>query len=158
MKQALIYSSKVWLTSSIISPLLYTALSVCFLFSNHINPFHDPFVYNRLQLRFIKMIEGTWMLMIPLAIGIYYSVLYMSKHLISIFSIKCYLSFIGIIFATLPISILLFEVLYSNENSVERTITITGIFHGMECYALSVLFAIWLYKLRLVKDNTPHFS
>jgi hypothetical protein len=153
MKQALIYSLKVWFTTSILSPLQITLLRCYFLSSNHLNPFHDPKVYDRELLHLTKMLEGTWIALLPLGLGVYYAVILLSKRSIPIAYIKGYLCIIGVVLAVLPNALLLIYVLGSNEASLSRTVTVDSLNNYMICYILAVLASIWFYKLKPVSSR-----
>ena len=148
MKPAIIYSLKVWLTTSILTPILITLMHCYFLASNHLNPFHNPKVFHRELLHLITMIEGTCIFMVPLGLGLYYSVILLNKRSIRSVAIKGYLSIIGVTLAVLPDAVFLFYMIWSNPDSPFITITIIGFTHAMVCYALSVLAGIWFYKLK----------
>ena len=148
MKQPLAYSLKIWLTTSILSPILITFLHFYFLVLNQLNPFHNPKVFHRELLHLITMIEGNWIFMIPLGLGLYYSVMLLNKRSIRLVVIKGYLSIIGVVLAVLPDAVFLFYMIWSNPDSPFITITIIGFTHAMVCYALSVLAGIWFYKLK----------
>jgi len=154
-KQSFIYSFKIWLTTSLLAPIFVTLLHFYFLSVNNLRPFHDPSIYNRELLRLIKALAGGCVLLVPMGLGLYYSVILLNKRLPSLSYIKIYLSVIGIVLANLAYFILLFNVLWTNIESGLRTLTVISIFHAMACYTVAALTSIWFYKLKPVENAPP---
>ncbi|TWJ03499.1 hypothetical protein JN11_01045 [Mucilaginibacter frigoritolerans] len=147
MKQELTYTLKVWLTSSVLTPILTTALHFYFLSLNNLHPFYDARIYDKELLRLLKSIALIWVGFLPLAVGLYYSIVLLSKKPIGLFCIKAYLSVIGVILATFFEAILLFDMLMSNTNGLIRTVAINAIIQSIICHTLPVVGSIWFYKL-----------
>jgi hypothetical protein len=152
MKPALTYSLKVLLTTAVLSSILITAVQFYFMSVNNLHPFHNAVIYNKELLGLLKSIGLTWILFLPLGLGIYYSVILLSKWQISLFWTKACLSVIGIILATLLESSLLYSILQSNTGSLSIKAVIVQLIHIMICHILSVLGSIWLYKLTLTPN------
>jgi len=145
---------------SVLSPVLLIAVHFYFLSLNKFSPFHDARIYNKELLRLLKLIPINWICLLPLALGLYYGLLLLSKRSIKLLYIKAYLSVIGIILANLLDLIILFYVL-RNPDTTARTITIISIAHSMICYTLSVVGSIWFYRLTptvnaVLKQPRPH--
>ncbi len=148
MKQVVIYSLKVWLTTSVLSPVLITAVHFYFLSLNNYDPFRNAVIYKKELLRLLKSIAGSWIVFLPMALGLYYAVLLLSKRSIKLLYIKACLSVIGVILAVLlEVILLLFYLLSANPDSAAKTITLIITVHLMVCNALSVVVCIWFYKL-----------
>jgi ABC-type tungstate transport system substrate-binding protein len=102
MKQALIYSLKVWLTTAIVKPVLITAVHYYLLLSNHYNPLHMPRLFHLLTTKLYMMVIGQVVLLVPLGVVLYYSSGYLYNREVNYRYIKLYLSAVGLLMALLP--------------------------------------------------------
>jgi hypothetical protein len=152
MKPVLIYSIKILLTTSVLSSVLITAMQFYFMSANNRHPFHNAAIYTKELLGLLKSTGLGWILFLPLGLGIYYSVILLSKWQIRLFWTKACLSVIGVILATIFETTLLFSIPSSNTDSLYRSVVITSLIHSLICHALPVLGSIWLYKLTLTPN------
>src|ERR1700744_2215775 len=97
------------------------------------NPFPDPRIYYMLLLQLLKMVAGTWILMLPLAFGIYYGIIWLGKKSIKMLYIKAYLSIIGLVLATLPETFLFIDILFFRPGNSYRPLVVASFRNAMAC-------------------------
>ncbi len=127
MKQALIYSLKVWLTGVFLAPVL---LKLFWMVSGESTGSN--------AVGALILFGGV--LSIPSVLLLFLSVLILTRQAIAVNSTKLILSLIGIILAYLPIWVL-------NGRQFWLDSFMLNFFVG---YTVTVMAAIWFYKLKLL--------
>ena len=118
MKQALIYSLKVWLTTAILTTIFnMSVISVTIIISHH-SPYFKTVGYFMLLLReFGKQIASNLFFLTPMLVGVYFYIRRLLKANISVSSHRRPLLLIGILLTLGPLAIVYF---YTNwMNSVD---------------------------------------
>ncbi len=162
MRQALIYSLKVWLATSIVSPTILTILHLVFLRRNlnlvHINQYDAPQAYHRVISKFPLMVVGNVVLLIPLCVALYFALVVLQRRGLPSTRYKWYLSIVGICFAPLPEVFLIgYEILTMTSQYLRESLVWNL---GLSCVVvvLSVLASVWFYKLKptnVIPPNQP---
>jgi hypothetical protein len=148
MKQAVIYSVKVTLTSALMIPLLINLLRYFFLIVNHMNPLQDRRVFHLLLNRLLRMTVCEIVLQGLLAVAIVALIRYLAKRNITGSKLKWYVTLLSITVTLLPYAIALcYALIMPMSRGIERIylsdVTINGII------ALSVVtISAWCYKLK----------
>ncbi|MDB5145112.1 MAG: hypothetical protein JWQ66_3825 [Mucilaginibacter sp.] len=143
------YSLKVWLTTSLVVPLLITLLRFIrlhkYLVSVHCEYHCADAQYHKFIVRQSGMAIFSLITLIPLGVALYFTIIFLDKRQVPLYIYKRYLSVIGILFAVLPEVLLLCYSIAINIRSFYdlRTFSIDSIF-----YAIAVVASIWFYKLR----------
>jgi hypothetical protein len=155
MKQALIYSLKAWLTTSIIAPLLITLLLFIiahkYLVLGHIDQAMVHRQYIRLITRMLYMIAGSLIMWVPLGIALYYTITYLDRKQVLPRLYKWYLSIPGLFAAVLPYVLILcytIAVVKGSYSAIVLDIAIRSFI-----YAIVAMASIWLYKLQPVVNE-----
>ncbi|MDF2431264.1 MAG: hypothetical protein JWP44_895 [Mucilaginibacter sp.] len=144
------YSIKVWLTTSIVAPLLISFLRFISL-RNYLLSIncHDqcaiPLYHGFLKKQFGFLI-GSIIVLIPLGIVVYYTIIFLKKRQVSFLIYKRYLSILGVSVSLFPGLLLLSYSTISNIESFYnlKMFEADGIFYG-----LAALASILLYRLKL---------
>ncbi len=149
MKQALIYSLKVWLTTAIASTLITLVIRYLFLF-RAFNPYRMSNLYYNWLLQFGAMSLGYVVVMIPLAAMIYVTIFYSSRCLPKL-SLKAKLYVVGVILAVLPdILIMSYAMFYEGTSHFFMyRLNISIVLNVFIC-AIVVAVSITYFKLKSV--------
>ena len=155
MKQALIYSLKVWLTTSIVSPILLTTLHLVFLQRNlalvHINQYDTPRAYHLLISKLPLMVAGNVVLLIPLCVALCYTTVLLEGRQLPVAKYKLYLSIVAVFFAPLVPLLLLGYVILVEMASLNTPGYSYDVTFNPVSTILVALASIWFYKLKPVK-------
>jgi len=140
MKQALIYSLKAWLTTSLLAPLLITVIRFIllrnYLTSSDIGNYQIDRQYHRFMLQQLHMVLGGFIFLIPFGFALCYCIFFLNKRQVPCHQYKRYLSITAIVFSLLP------DLLSACFFSVSvRFLIVEG-----SCYLIPALISVWFYN------------
>jgi len=153
MKQAFIYSLKVWLTTSIIAPVLIMLLRFVwlrnYLLSVHTDRFETYRQFHRLLLKSLGMVVADLILLIPLAVGFYYTIVFLGKRRVPFYRYKRYLSIVGVIFALLPNALLSVYIMVLNVGDADlQRLEIRALCVNSSLYVFVAIAGIWFHRFK----------
>jgi len=141
MKQALIYSLKVWLTTLILGPLLATSIN---LFIAWYSPVYNYFGSGFIIGIYIDLIAGASI--IPLLVVFWLSTFLLIRKEIKIGITKLLLTFLVVIICVVPFLV------HSNPESLSWHVLLSTSY-WLPSYIIVATSATWFYKLRRVSIN-----
>jgi hypothetical protein len=141
MKQAFIYSLKVWLTATVIRTLLQFALQYYNLQRNYrmIKDISKPVIYNYILVKDLHYLTGNVMLFFLLGLSIFGTLFLLRNKNISVLRMKVYLNLVGLAFFMTLFAIILAMAArsYRYFMTVDFAICI-----------IAVALPIWLFQLK----------
>jgi hypothetical protein len=144
------YSIKVWLTTSIVAPLLISLLRFISLHNYLLSiNCHDQCaipLYRRFLLKQSGFLVGSLIVLIPLGIVIYYTIIFLKKRQVPFLIYKRYLIVLGVIVTLFPGLLL---ICYSTISNIESFYNLRMFETDSIFYGIVALASIWLYKLKL---------
>ena len=155
MKQAFIYSLRVWLTAALVCPLIITVSNFIwlrsFLASARIDHSQIVIQYRRFLLEQSGMVLADLILLIPLGLGLYYNIILLYKRQVSFYWYKWFLSIVGFVLGLLPnaIRIIFILILKTTDTDLQR-LEIRALVVNSSLYICVTVASIWLYKLNPV--------
>ncbi len=150
MRQAFIYTLKVWLTTVVVAPILITILSCYALTKHNLNPFQDSRVLHIVLLRHAQITCGTLVFLMPLAIVLNYTVVYLSKQEITFPRNIWYIIGIAFGMALLPDLLIGYYSMLSIQGWNKSLWLYDSITKGL-ITAIVVTACTWIYKSTLVR-------
>jgi hypothetical protein len=137
MKQALVFSSKVWLTTIIVSPIIVGLLQ------SFLDP--DTYSYSDAFVGLIYCVPGGVIFCLPSSLLFWLAVWYVNKKKLKTYQKKIYISVGSVFLALIPFAILNAHTLFS-PNYWPSELPWVGSYFGI------LTASIWFFKLRPINN------
>jgi hypothetical protein len=156
MKRTLIYSLKVWLTTSLVSPLVISLVQFCYI--SILLPKTDKDLANKLLHELPRLVLGCMIYMVPLGLGmVFFTIRLLSKQPDRV-ALKRKLSIVTSLLALLPcLATLTYALSLHLIRFYDYYYTEALVLDGLTCAGIAVA-CIWFYSLNSAAEPLYTFQ
>jgi len=153
MKQSMIYCVKIWLTTSVLAPLLNNIHGCYNLISNNLSPFHNQQILNLVLFRLLKMIAGDLIFLIPVMAILYYIIQKFVERDVTINKFKLRLAIIATVIIMIQDALIAYCFLNPSEGKDYNRLMLIDSCFNCAITVLVIITSIWLYNFKTVRDS-----
>jgi lysylphosphatidylglycerol synthetase-like protein (DUF2156 family) len=142
MKQALIYSLKVWLTAVVVSPPLYLIVEAM------VNKHNQTNLEGGVLFVLMSLVYGL-LLSIPSYLLLLLAVYFSTRRMESGWVIKMFLTLVGMVLSLIP-----FQLIFGQDDAITQVVTIPW----AVCYCIVVVISLLLYELKPLNNDSANVT
>lgn len=146
MRYAAIYCLKVWLTMTLLSPVLTLAIWLYNVSGNNVllKGINKSLIYHRLLSDFLRMLWGSAIIFLVVVCGVLIMLYLLKEKTLSINRLKFYAGIVAIVLVALPFVIAYCQLGNSPGQRIVAYVYIRNLLIDIPL----IIISVWFYKLR----------